>query len=101
MTVRKNKAYLFLCIALIAVLLLGLAGCSKEAKTERHWKKGESYFTENRLKEAIIEYKNVIKLKPDHAQAYYKLGLSYLRMGMIRDAYGAILKSVELDRQHA
>src|SRR5512145_1675849 len=75
MKVEKNRVYLFVCIVLVAGLLLGVAGCSKEAKLERHWKKGETYFTENKFKEAIIEYKNVIKLKPDHAQAYYKLGL--------------------------
>ena len=85
--------YFFLCLS---VFLL-LSGCSKEAKIERHWQKGEQYLSENKPREAALEYRNVIQLEPKHAKAHYKLGLTYLRLGMIREAYAEISKTVELD----
>ena len=85
------------CSAILLALCLAFAGCTKEQKMERHWKKGEKYFTENKLKEAILEYSNVVQIDPKNAKAHYKLGLSYLRMGMLREAYGEIVKTVEID----
>ena len=87
------------CSAILLALCLAFAGCTKEQKMERHWKKGEKYFTENKLKEAILEYRNVVQLEPNNAKARYKLGLAYLRMGRLREAYGEILKTVEIDPQ--
>ena len=84
-------------LVIVMSLCFVIAGCSKEAKMERHWKKGEQYFQENKMREAVLEYRNVIKLEPKHAKAHYKLGLTYLRMRMIREAYAAINKAVEID----
>jgi Tfp pilus assembly protein PilF len=93
---RKRIGTLVYSVLLLA-MFLAASGCSKEAKLERHWKKGEQYFTENKPREALLEYKNVLKLNPKHTKAHYKLGLTYLRMGMIREAYAEISKTVELD----
>jgi uncharacterized lipoprotein NlpE involved in copper resistance len=51
----------FIFIMLFCFIFSGLLGCSNEAKKERHWKRGEKYFSENKFREAIIEYKNVIQ----------------------------------------
>ena len=93
---RKNVSVL-VCSVLLLALFLALSGCSKEAKMERHWKKGEQYFSENKPREALLEYKNVLQLDPKPRKAHYKMGLTYLRMGMIREAYAEISKTVELD----
>ncbi|MCK7506644.1 MAG: tetratricopeptide repeat protein [Desulfobacterales bacterium] len=74
-----------------------ISGCSKESKIERHWKKGETYFSENKLKEAVIEYKNIIQLEPKHSKAYYKLGMAYLKMGLLREGYASLIKTVEIN----
>ena len=84
-------------IILVSLSVMGLSGCSQEAKKERHWRKGEKYFTENKFKEAIIEYQNVLQADPENPQAHYKLGVSYLKSSQIRQAYAEFLKSVELD----
>ena len=86
----KNRLVTVVCLLLSVFLLSGLIGCSKEARIERSWKKAESYFTENKVREAIIEYRNVIKLEPKHPRAHYKLGACYLRLGMAREALAAL-----------
>ena len=97
MDFEKRRGCAFICCVIFLALFVALSGCSKEAKMERHWKKGENYFSENKLNEAILEYKNVINLEPKHAQAHYKLGLSYMRLRMFREAYAEISKTVEID----
>ena len=97
MTSERRILAAFVCTVLFLALVLPLSGCSKEAKMERHWKKGEQYFSENKPREAVLEYKNVLQLDPKHIKAHYKLGQTYLRMGMIREAYAEISKTVELD----
>src|SRR5512141_2854055 len=97
MTSERRILAAFVCSVLFLALVLPLSGCSKEAKMERHWKKGEQYFSENKPREAVLEYKNVLQLDPKHIKAHYKLGLTYLRMGLIREGFSEISKTVELD----
>jgi Tfp pilus assembly protein PilF len=97
MTSEKKRVAALACSVVFFALFLTLSGCSKEAKMERHWKKGEQYFSENKPREAVLEYKNVLQLDPRHAKAHYKLGLTYLRLGMVREAYAAMSKTVEID----
>jgi len=62
MDFEKGRVCAFIRFMIFFAFLVALSGCSKEAKMERHWEKGEIYFSENKLKEAILEYKNVIHL---------------------------------------
>ena len=93
----NRKVYFAVVFLLLAALCASAAGCSKEAKMQRHWTKAEKYYSQEKFKEAAIEYANVVKLDPAHAQGYYKLGLCRLRIGMPREAFAAIAKAVELD----
>ena len=97
MNLEKRRIYFTICILSVIAFLILISGCSKEEKIEQHWKKGETYFSENKLKEAVIEYKNIIQLEPKHSKAYYKLGMAYLKMGMIREGYAALTKAVEIN----
>jgi len=81
MNVEKRRMYFLICILSIIVFFVLISGCSKESKIERHWKKAETYFSENKLKEAVIEYKNIIQLEPKHSKTYYKLGMAYYKNG--------------------
>jgi len=61
-------------VILFAVLLPIAISCSgsPEAKKAKHLERGDSYFAEQKFKEAIIEYKNVIQLDgsmPTHSNA--------------------------------
>ena len=93
----RKRLSLLLYLLFVCTLFLSLSGCSTEAKKERHWKKGEQYSSENKLPEAILEYKNVIQLDPKDTKARFKLGLTYLKAGLVREAYAEISKTVELD----
>ena len=101
MSLKSGKFLRLAFILFICGWVSMLAGCTQEAKKERHWGRGEKYFAENKFKEAIIEYRNFIKLAPNDPKAYYKLGLSFLRSGQIRDAFPILTKAVELDPEQA
>jgi len=69
---------LLVCLVLATIII----GCSNpETKKARHLEKGESYLKEGKLKEAIIEFKNVIQIDPRDVQGHYKLAQIYLRQG--------------------
>jgi tetratricopeptide (TPR) repeat protein len=51
-----------------------------------HNRLGIAYFDQDRLDEAIKEYKEAIKLNPEYLQAYSNLGLAYLNLGMFDTA---------------
>ena len=69
---RLHKGRLaFIFVVLCCFVLSGLSGCSKEAKKAKHWNRAEKYFSENKFKEAIIEYKNVLQLDPKDATCRY------------------------------
>jgi len=72
MTYERKRFSALVCSVLFFAFFLALSGCSKEAKMERHWKKGEQYFSENKPREAVLEYKNVLQLEPKHVKAHYK-----------------------------
>ena len=97
MNISCRKGFATILIILVSLSMIGLSGCSQQAKKERHWKKGERYFTENKFNEAIIEYKNLLQIDPNDAKAHYKLGASYMKVGQFQGAYPEFLKSVELD----
>ncbi len=97
MELSRNRASKTIWVILFCFALLVLIGCSQEAKKERHWRRAEKYFSENKFREAIIEYKNVLQIDPNSAAARHKLGLAFLRTGQFREAFGELSKSVELD----
>ena len=55
-----RRGPILIILIVVAFLMAGFVGCSREAKLARHWKKAEKYLTENKINEAIIEYKNVV-----------------------------------------
>jgi Flp pilus assembly protein TadD len=66
-------------LVLLPFLLL-FYGCKGDvqAKKVAHVQKGEAYVAQEKYTEAVIEFRNAIKLEPKDAQAYYKLSLAYL-----------------------
>ena len=90
--------------ALCALLILTGFGCdwsSPEAKKAKHRERAASYFETGQYNEALIEYKNVAQLDPKDADAYYRLALTYLKLGdrtSLQSAVTALTRTVELDR---
>ena len=67
-----------LIVALLASLL-PVAACSKDPEVAKrdHLARGDKYAAENKLNEAVIEYKNAKNLDERFGEAYYKLGETY------------------------
>ncbi|MDY6881005.1 MAG: tetratricopeptide repeat protein [Thermodesulfobacteriota bacterium] len=88
----KNKSLLIVFV----LSMLGLAAhcASKEEKEARHLQRAEQYIEEGKLKEAVIELRNVVQLNPKNDEAYYELGESYLKLKQPREAFQAFSQAV-------
>ena len=81
------------------MILAGVVSCaSAEAKKESHYKKGINYASRGQYPEAVVEFKNVIQLDPNDADAKYQLGLAYFKMGgltNLQNAFKFLSEAVE------
>jgi predicted CXXCH cytochrome family protein len=48
---------------------------------------------------ALKEYLNAVKLRPERPAAYYYLGVTYARLGMLDEAVAAFRRALEIDPQ--
>jgi len=67
------------------VLLILLAGvsCSRDPEVvkKKYLQSGNRYFEKAKFKEAYIMYRNALNKDPKYAEAYYRLGLTVVKMG--------------------
>ncbi|MDP6981331.1 MAG: tetratricopeptide repeat protein, partial [Myxococcota bacterium] len=83
---------------IIAALPLMLTACeSDEEKLAAFYAQGEDYAEQEKFQEAVIEYKNVLKINPNHADTHYELAKAYMNLGRARDAYWEMSETVRLD----
>ena len=89
--------------AVLAVLLLALApGCQDEqARIVEHAARGQEYLDAEAYDEAVLEFKSVLQLDPNHAEAHYGLAKTYLASKRPRDAYWELEDVVRLDPGNA
>lgn len=93
----KNKIRNLLCVGLVVVLTA--CGGAEERKV-KYMEKGKSFFEENNLDKAKIEFKNVLQIDPKYAEAYYYLGQLEERDKNIGKAIGNYNKAIELDPKY-
>jgi tetratricopeptide (TPR) repeat protein len=85
--------------ALLGVLLV--IGCSgPEEKKMKFFSKGKALYEKGDLVKAGLEFKNAIQIDPKFADAYYMLGMVEIKRGNVKNAYGNLLKSTELNPDH-
>ena len=87
-------------LTLLLALILALgAGCSRspEAKKARYLERGDRYFQRQQFREAVIEYRNALRLDTNNAQAIRQLGLSHYQLGEIGQSFRYLLKAQELE----
>ncbi len=87
---------------LLFVLIFGaLYACaSEEEKRDAHYERGLEYAKAKKYDEAIIEFRNVIQLAPNHADAKYQLGVAYMEKGdlpNLRKAFKTLSEAVEIN----
>src|SRR4029434_158657 len=83
---------------LLAVGLLTVAGCSRspEAQKARYLERGDKYAAREQYREAILEYRNVLRLDPANARATSQLGVLHNQFGECAQAFRLLLKAQEL-----
>ena len=97
---------LALLVALFVALFLG-AGCSAPKKpepptagpdpAEQHFLLAQQHAEAGRHEEAIVEYREAIKVAPDLTEAYYNIGNEFRRIGDYKRAIQAYNKTIALD----
>lgn len=92
---RGGLAAAALAVLGIALVVFRLAGNDPAADAERALSRARGFAAEGDFKSAVIEYKNVVSLRPDHAPAREALGRAYLEL----EAYAPALKELEKARQ--
>ena len=85
-------------MVLLAVGLVMMAGCTRspEAKKARHLARGDTYFSRQQYREALIEYRNVLRIEATNPRAIRQLGLAHYQIGELGQAFRYLRKSQEL-----
>ena len=85
-------------LVVIGALLLGTAACqSDEEKLAGFLESGNEALDAEEFEEAVIEFRNVLQLDPNHAEAHYALARSYTALQKLKEAYWELHESVRLD----
>ena len=83
--------------ALLAAALV-LAACQDDAeRLAEHRKRAEAYLEEGKHAEAIIEFKNILQVDPNLADAHHGLAKAFIGEKKIRQAYWELQETVRLD----
>jgi tetratricopeptide (TPR) repeat protein len=90
-----KRAFTFL----LLTLMLVVAACSRDPKVRRQkfLENGNKYFEKGNYKQAVLMYRRAIKEDAQFADAYYKLGLTSLKLGAFSDAVGNLRRAFSLD----
>ena len=77
---------------------LSISGNNEDA--EAHYNLGQTYAGLHLYGEAVREYRQATRLKPDDAAIHYDLGLALMRLAQYDEASSAFAKSLELDPEN-
>ena len=85
----------------LGLALLVLTACQDDAtRIADHRARGDAYAENEEYAEAILEFKNVLKLDPNDAAAHYGLATTYLAQKDARRAYWELEETVRLDPEN-
>src|ERR1700730_14972545 len=80
-------------ICFVVAALLSLSGCTTK---QAYVAKGNQYLKEGKDADAVINYRKAIQKDPLSGEAYYGLGLTFIRQADPKQAYFALSRAVEL-----
>ncbi|MBI3679722.1 MAG: tetratricopeptide repeat protein [Acidobacteria bacterium] len=82
----------------LLLLLVAAASCSRDPEKAKkaYVDRGNDYFKKGKYKEASIMYRSALKKDLRYGEAYYRLGLTDLRMGRPVDAMRNLRRAYEL-----
>ncbi len=90
----QSKHVAFKALALVSVVFL--AACeSDEEKAASYFESGVELLEEGDVDRALIEFRNVFKLDPSHAEARERYAAAVRDQGRLQEAFGQYLRLVE------
>jgi len=87
----KNKKY----IAVSVAIALGISACGDKTSQE-YINQGQASLSEAKLGDAIVQFKNAVRVDPKNPAARTQLGLAYLEHGEYLNAEKELSKAIEL-----
>jgi tetratricopeptide (TPR) repeat protein len=85
-------------------LLLLLSACTTDphARAVRYVENGNKFYEREKFKEASIMYRRAIAANADplYGEAYYRLGLTFMKLSDVSSAYRSFLRAVELQKDN-
>ena len=82
----------------LPLLLLALASCSSDPKVQaqRYVENGNKFFARAKYKEAAIMYRKALTKNALSGEAYYRLGLTDMKLGSLGEAVGIFRRAFDL-----
>jgi tetratricopeptide (TPR) repeat protein len=98
-TLSRNGGGLRGVLILLVVALALATGCARspEAKKARFLERGDRYFKQAQYREAVIEYRNALRIDGNNAQAIRQLALAHYQLGELAQSFRFLLKAQELE----
>ncbi|MCG7923574.1 MAG: tetratricopeptide repeat protein [Candidatus Thiodiazotropha lotti] len=93
----KNILFSFL---IFSFLMLGTACTSKENRKQHYFDRGIELYNQGNYTKARLEFKNVLQIDPQDADAYYMFGLIEEKEENWRKAFSLFFRAVELKPEH-
>ncbi len=82
------------CLCICVVSMVAASGC--RATKQESVAKGNKLFAAGKYQDASLQYRKAILSDPVYGEAYYRLGLTDIKLDQGRAAYDALLHAVEL-----
>src|ERR1700741_804413 len=88
---------------LLLPLVLIASSCSRDPKVQaqRYVENGNKFFEKGKFKEASIMYRRALQKDLRFGEAYYRLGLTSLKLAAYSDAANMLLRAVDLQPDNA
>ncbi|MEW6990631.1 XrtA/PEP-CTERM system TPR-repeat protein PrsT [Colwelliaceae bacterium 6441] len=90
-----NSSFKKIKLALAVSVALGLSGCGEQSSNE-YLAQGQQALEQSNVQQAIIEFKNAVRLAPKDANARIFLGEAYLAEGSYQGAEKELSRAIEL-----
>ena len=85
-----------LCVLLLVALAAGACSKNPEAEKRKFFENGNRYLSEKKYAEAIVEYRNALKVDAKFGDARMKLTDAYLATGDLRNALGESIRTADV-----
>jgi tetratricopeptide (TPR) repeat protein len=82
------------CLCILVFALGALSGCN--ASKRSYIAKGNKLFAAGKYEEAALNYRSAIQKDAGFGEAYFRLGLTAVKLDQARDAYNALFRAVQL-----